>query len=409
MTSNKATTKFIILDFNCSNEFTHHWSSVLSYSSFLNKFGKQIEVWLPRAASDQVVNRISEHASVIQFLRSPQYSAATLMNDAFGFILGRFVQLVFAKKKSVPFKNFLRKLAVKFYIFEAISKLEREIALQKTFLILPTLDFLSFQIVKHLVKEKSEIQIYIRRMGSEQRHPLAEGNEFSLLLELLNSKNVRNIRLGIPTLTLFQELQRTCNYPDRIFWSPLPPDLRVKNRRDSEFSRRIAIGFPGTARASKGYDLIWKIAEQLKYEEVDFVMYIQQANYSWNSYRESRESIKKTAGSSFIELEPVLSITDYEKLFGIYDVIFLPYSAEEYAEADSGILYQAADWGVPIACFPRLGFSNEAFFYGIGLDLESNRQLKIMLTKMLSQEMIGNIRNYNQVREAAIVHFLDLA
>jgi hypothetical protein len=402
------TAKFIILDFNCSNEFTHHWSSVLSYSSFLNKFGKQVEVWLPRETSDRVVNRISEHAPVIRFLRSPQYSAATITNDTFGYILGRFVQLVFAKKDRSYFKNVIRKLVIKIYTFKILSKLGKEIVKQETVLILPTLDFLSFQIVKYLYREKTEIQIYIRRMGSEQRHPLARGDEFTELLRLLNNRSVENIRLGIPTQALFQELQENCKFPDRIFWSPLPPDIRQNRKRDLDIPKIINIGFPGTARESKGYDLIWKIAEQLKFEEVNFSMFIQQANFPWNGYAASREAIKKTAGSSFIELEPVLSVIDYESLFEIYDVIFLPYRAEEYAEADSGILYQAADWGVPVACFSGLGFSNEAFNYGIGLDLEDAGSLKIMLMKMQSQEMRENIRNYNKVREEAIVNFLKL-
>ena len=408
MTNIEPTAKYIILDFNCSNEFTHHWSSVLSYSSFLNKFGKQVEVWLPRETSDRVVNRISEHAPVIRFLRSPQYSAATITNDTFGYILGRFVQLVFAKKDRSYFKNVIRKLVIKIYTFKILSKLGKEIVKQETVLIMPTLDFLSFQIVKYLYREKSEIQIYIRRMGSEQRHPLARGDEFTELLGLLNNRSVENIRLGIPTQALFQELQENCKFPERIFWSPLPPDIRQNRKQDLDNSKIINIGFPGTARESKGYDLIWKIAEQLKFEEVNFSMFIQQANFPWNGYAASREAIKKTAGCSFIELEPVLSVIDYESLFEIYDVIFLPYRAEEYAEADSGILYQAADWGVPVACFSGLGFSNEAFNYGIGLDLKSAGSLKIMLMKMQSQEMRENIRNYNKVREEAIANFLKL-
>ena len=408
MTDNKPTPKFIVLDFNCSNEFTHHWSSVVCYAGILNRYGKQTEVWLPRNASEHIVKRISNYALVIRFLRSPQYSRASLINDTFGFLLGKLIQKIFGNKNQSNFKNCIRRFVVGIYTFKVLSKLREEIIKQKSILIFPTLDFLGFQVVKRLLKEKSDVQIHIRRIGLEQRHPLAQGDEFKELMELLNTSQIKNIRLGIPTENLFQEVQKSCKFPDRIYWSPLPPDPHPKSRRDLDSPNKIVIGFPGSARENKGYDQIEKIAEQLKFEGVDFSIFIQQANFPWRGYEASRAELKKVAGSGLIELEPVLSVADYESLFEFYDAIFLPYKATEYADADSGILYQAADWEVPIACFSGLGFSNEAFRYGIGLDLEESPSLKMMLEQMQSREMKENIRKYNQVREAAIINFLEL-
>ena len=96
-------------------------------------------------------------------------------------------------------------------------------------------------------------------------------------------------------------------------------------------------------------------------------------------------------GEDLLEYGSVLSVIEYEKLFHQYDVIFLTYKFEEYVNSDSGILYEAANWGIPVICPDGLGFSTEAFDYGIGLNPDSFETFLDLFEYSSSEELSTQI------------------
>ena len=246
-------------------------------------------------------------------------------------------------------------------------------------------------------------------MGLEERHPLAKGDEFQLLQELINRNENKNVVLGIPTKTLLYEVRAKSRFPNMIKWSPLPTDPRTRGLAiDNNAEKVIKIGFPGTAKSSKGYDSIPNLAAKIKKEKLNFKIIVQQANYEWDTYQFSRQKIKELMGEDFLEYGSVLSVIEYEKLFHQYDVIFLPYKFEEYVNSDSGILYEAANWGIPVICPDGLGFSTEAFDYGIGLNPDSFETFLDLFEYSSSEELSTQISAYNKARDLAIADPLEL-
>lgn len=405
MSKNELTPKYILVDFNCAHEYTHHWSSMVAYANLIKNNGILLECWVPIYASKGITKKLSEFGLVKQILRSPQYGAKQFQVAPYSYLLARMVNLGF--RRSEKFKNRTRELLVFIYVRKVIRELKKETVINNVVLVFPTLDYLGLQVVKVLLKDNCEIDIRIRRMGSEARSPFSTGNEFSELISLVDCIGNERIRLGIPTTKLLGKTKKGIKFPERIYWSPLPPEIKSRVHVKSQIGSSIAIGFPGAAKESKGFSSLVDIAEELNKEEIEYTMYIQGATFPWESYEIIRARLRKIC-RKLVELNSVLSIQDYERFMDIYDVIYLPYDAKYYADADSGILYQAADRRIPVICEDGLGFSGEAFNFGIAVNPKKFTSLKEMIGIALSTEVQTNIERYNKVREGAIRDFLSI-
>lgn len=407
MDEDRANTKFIVLDPNCVGVYTHHWSSVLAYCSLLSNHHKLTEVWLPKNSSKEILHHIPFNANVKLLLRASQYSESNLENDWLGFFCENLMRF-FPKIKNTYVKKLIRYLLIQIYTRSALKELRREINSQEITLIFPTLDYMSLQLLKLLLEENSDTRICVRRMGSEEKHPLATGNEFIELLKLVSCESYKNLRIGIPTEKFLQYTRDKCAFPERIFWSPLPPDKQKIEKHEFSNTSLVRIGFPGTVKARKGYDRIPNIVKMLINEKIEFELFVQRAQFPWDTYEKSREQLMQVSGNRFIELDKVITVKNYENLFSTYDVVILPYNQESYANADSGILYEASDFGVPIICYSGLGFSDEAFKFGIGYDLEKIESFKSLFQKFRSKSTSENFKEYNKIRESAILDFLNI-
>jgi len=210
--------------------------------------------------------------------------------------------------------------------------------------------------------------------------------------------------MGIPTLGLLDEIKQQCANSDRIYWSPLPPKLNQKPRRRVR-ANVLNIGFPGTAKESKGYSKIPEILTKFTNEGISVNVFLQKALYPWNEYSEIRSRIFSSK-HTIHELDSVLSIDSYQSLMNQLDIIFLPYQSDSYLNADSGILYEAADLGTPVFCGDKLGFSDEAFLNGIGFNIDGTETTEELIFKALSVQTQLNIDEYNKKRGFALEDFL---
>lgn len=400
--------KYILIDFNCANEYTHHWSSMLSYAKLIKEVNCELEIWLPRYASLNISEKLSQFGTLKKFLRSPQYGSGGFFNSPISFLLFKVTNLIFRHIGNSNFAyRFLKKFFVKLYLNGLLKKLINEDKCFQIHVVFPTLDLLSLRLIQILSVSISGINLYARRMGAETKGPLSTGNELFELTKLLNSEHAKHLRIGIPTLKLYKSLKSVLIYPERLYWSPLPPSKKIKTVIAPKNSNRIRIGFPGTAKASKGFDSIPDIVNNLVCESSNVDVLIQKTKHSWKNYPESRKNIFASKANVY-EFDSVLKIDEYERFLDSCDLIFLPYLPKYYKDADSGILYEAADREIPIVCNEGLGFSEEAFMFGIGNSLKTLTTFEDLSQIVNSREIRQNIRKYNDLRKKAIIEFLNL-
>ncbi len=397
--------KYILIDFNCAHESTHHWSSMALYGNFIEQKEANFEFWVPRYISTDIKRKLTLVGKVSNFLSSPQYGATNFKRFPVAYLISKVAKIYNIRISSTSFVGNQIKRAITFYCLAPVLKrIVKETRKSTIHIVFPTLDYLGIQLIK-LVEEKfSGINIHVRRMGSETRSPFSNGKELVTLIKLIESDSNNTIRMGIPTLGLLDEIKEECSTPNQIYWSPLPPKLVTRNS-SKKTAMTINIGFPGTAKLSKGYSKIPTIINRLSKEGIRANIFLQKALYPWDGYLETRNKIL-SSDLEIHELESVLSIDQYHNLLGKLDLIILPYESDSYLNADSGILYEAADYGIPILCEEKLGFSDEAFFNGIGFSINQIGTMRELVSKAMSEQTQANIINYNILRDKAMTKFL---
>ena len=397
--------KYILIDFNCTHESTHHWSSMILYGNFLQKKETNFEFWVPRYISSDIKRKLTSVGKVSNFLSSPQYGATNFMRFPMSYLISKVAKFNSIKSPNTSFIGNLIKRAITFYcLLPALMRIAKESKKTTIHIVFPTLDYLGMQLIKLLEKKFSGINFYVRRMGSETRSPFSNGKELVTFIELIETASNNTIRMGIPTLGLLDEIKKECSRPNQIYWSPLPPNLVTRNSSKTR-EEAINIGFPGTAKLSKGYSKIPSIIERLSKEGIKANIFLQKALYPWDGYLETRDKILSSK-LEIHELESVISIDEYQRLLCNLDLIILPYESDSYLNADSGILYEAADYGIPILCEEKLGFSDEAFFNGIGFNISQAGTMRDLVKEAISEHTQDNIINYNKYREYAMSKFL---
>lgn len=397
--------RYIIMDFNCTHRSTHHWSSMAVYGNFVKQKGAKFEFWVPKYIDREIEKELFSIAKGLKFLISPQYSATNFKQFPIAYLVATIAKIYTKSLANKPvIGNLVKKLVTLYCIMPAFIKIARMSRESGLHVVFPTLDYMGIQLLGLIEKHLSGVTIHVRRMGSETRSPFSSGVEFSHLIKLVDSAFRNTIVMGIPTLGLLEKIKQQCANPDRIYWSPLPPKLnRTPRRRVS--ANVLNIGFPGTAKESKGYSRIPEILTNLTHEGMSVNVFLQKALYPWNEYSEIRSKIFSSK-HTIHELDSVLSIDSYQSLLNQLDIIFLPYQSNSYLNADSGILYEAADLGIPILCGDKLGFSSEAFLNGIGFNIDGTDTTQELILKALSAQTQLNIDEYNNKREFALEDFL---
>jgi hypothetical protein len=391
---------FLLVDFNCSQVYTHHWASLLAYSKLIGEAGYHAEIWLPKYSNPEIGKKLIQYGRVIRTLRSPQYGPTSWSEDPISFLLNHLCSHGF-------FISTLRKLRLRSFLVSCLlsklwSHLTKEMKTKDITIVFPTLDLLGLEVIKRIQRSGKRINIVARRMGSECTSPLSDGSELSIIEELINDADASQLRIGIPTLSLLGDLQSRSKFPDRFWWSPLPPERRTCKQKRSK-SSHVKIGFPGAAKKSKGFQMIPLLVKKLMEENIPSEIFIQRAAYAWQGYDEVLEELVDICPNLTI-MGAILTVDEFERLMCEMDIVCLPYDPTFYHSADSGVLYQSADRNKPVLCFDGLGFTQEVVENGVGIALNPYHSfsLREILEKSLSKEISDNIERYNNLREQVV-------
>jgi hypothetical protein len=144
-----------------------------------------------------------------------------------------------------------------------------------------------------------DFYFYFRIIGAESRGHLSSNSELESLLSLVKLYP-KKIRIGIETIGYKLYLENLGFDSGCIFWSPWPC-LNNFEKQKSE-NEQLKIGFLGCAKQRKGFDNIPKILNDLKGNGVNFDTYIQEANYPWTEYENTKKKRERKGSRNSLTL-----------------------------------------------------------------------------------------------------------
>jgi glycosyltransferase involved in cell wall biosynthesis len=374
MKSENARPLFIIIDFSCSREYTHHLSYIKAYAEFIKNSGIDVQVWVNRSADKTVLEQLNQF-NVLPILDSPDYGYEFNANPL-RYAIDRIVSSVLNVSSAYFSEKFVETIRVRvarFYFHRANRKLKSLLRSNvKTILIFPSMDGIGLRFIGSCVTKKYSVHSYFARtLNIESRGVLGIPNPLVKYSEILRNVELKNFYIGYET-DIVRDLLSLHISKSNLIWAPIPPrDLQpVKRVLDESKKAVLTIGFIGSARKNKGFDLIPKILEGLKKSRIEFKAVIQLANFEWDEYPLTYKSLLKYTDQ--IEfLDGGCSENQILDALNQIDFLVMPYSVESYKKSGSGILFQAADLGLPIIATDGVGFDWDLKKYSIGFTFKT--------------------------------------
>jgi glycosyltransferase involved in cell wall biosynthesis len=405
----KATSKkiYVIVDFSASKIFTHHWKSVEDFSSFIESYNYRCINIVPKYSSKELFTNVQNLERIaISTEFGPKLTESPLIH-----LLNRAVKIFVKKlgandkKSTIFFKKKIKNIYtrnVKKRIINLASSFEQ------IEVIVPSAEPLSVSLIENiLIEDMRNVNVYLRVIGSQERGVLSLGDETKRLSQL--EKNYKNrIRYGFETFPYADFLVEQGVSRHNAFWSPFPPNFSPELKKVKTTARQFVLGFLGTAKERKGFELIPEILNHLESTRESYKLIVQRAVYPWPTYS---DALKVLESSNFVELLPAV-LSDKELVTSISQchAIVLPYDPISYGMTASAILYHAADLGIPVIATKGTGFSFEIEKFSIGAVFEDLNIFKNIFEdiRTLSKNSHRSIDLYNSKREESNCIFLRL-
>ena len=388
-------TIYFIVDYTAIRKYFHQHALIIGLSHFLFKNGYSPEILIPTVADRGEIERASGNVS---FMLDSGYSSRKnkLIRHSIHFLL-RITGS--SHRADNRIKKFLRLT----YIKSGLNHF-RQIDKNKVIrIIFPTLDPLSLELALQISKNSKmkNYFFYFRIVGSESRGLLTSNNELQTLLELVKLYP-QHIRIGVETDGYRSHLENLGFNSSAISWSPWPC---LENFDKSKLKKKeILIGFLGCAKQRKGFDNIPEILTNLKTEGLYFNILIQEANFPWASYKDTKKKILRIMNYKFEFLSSNLDLTDLQKYVNRCDFLILPYDSDSYSINASGVLYHACDSNVPVLTASGVGFASEIEDFKLGLTYNNHDEIPKLVRKI--QLMKFGFDNYNSIRDHKTYNFL---
>lgn len=396
---------YVVLDFNASKHYSHHWAYVKNYQEFIDKNNSTCEVWVPVNTDAEILRNLG--TSCFPILTSNIYGYEKLDNRI-RWALDKVINLLLNKFNSISrIKELLSSIVSYFYFRKAVNRTKRLISNgHELHFIFPTTDSLCIRFLDFCLKNDFKIaKVSLRLIGVKFKDTLKVDSVEEKLLTFIRQNTKVNFRLGYET-KVYGEVLRSSQIPEEnLYWAPvssLPNRKTLKTPSD-----RMHLGFLGTARPNKGIDKIPEILIALKNNKLDFIATVQEAKFPWPEYTETIKSLNKFPENVRL-LSAALSDSDFINEFSSIDFLILPYSPEDYKIAGSGLLFTAADFKIPIFATKGVGFEWDILNFSLGCAFENTNQLVLQLKETLNNSQLFGFDRYNKARNLAISDFLDM-
>jgi glycosyltransferase involved in cell wall biosynthesis len=400
----------VIADFSCSRAYTHHLSYIRAYAEFIKNLGIEVQVWVNRSADKTVLEQLNQF-KVLPILNSPDYGYEFKANPlmyALNRIASSFVK-VSSTYFTDKFVESIRQKVAQFYFHRANREIENLLSRNiKTILIFPSMDGIGLRFLGSCVTKKYSIHSYVARtLNIESRGVLGISDPLAKYLEILSNDN---FYIGYETDIIRNDFSLHIS-ESNLVWAPIPP--RDLQRANEVFAKKknstLTLGFIGSARKNKGFDSIPQILNGLRNSKIDFKAIIQLANFEWDDYPVTCELLSEYKAQIKF-LDGGCSENQILDALNQIDFLVMPYSVESYKKSGSGILFQAADLGIPILATDGVGFDWDLKKYSIGITFKTLVELINTLKTLENypQDFEKVLKYYNREREIATKNLLEL-
>lgn len=392
---NQINKDYYIVDFVASRKYFHQYPLIIGLSHYLSNNGHSPVILLPFIADKMELKLTSGN---INYILDAGFSSRN--TRPLRHVIRKLLTITFRSQYAGKrIKSFIRRRYIKSGLkyFHQIKKNN------DAHIIFPTLDPLSLELALKLSKDSKMdgFYFYFRIIGAESRGILSSNSELKSLLGLVKLYP-KKVRIGIETIGYRSYLEDLGFDSSCIFWSPWPCLENFSNLKSE--SQRLKIGFLGCAKQRKGFDNIPKILNQLKAERINFDVYIQEANFPWIEYEQTKNTIKSIMGNEFKFLSSNLELIDLQEYINKSDLLILPYDTDSYSTNASGVLYHACDSSVPVVTAKGVGFDSEISEFNLGLTYSNLEEIPKLVKKIQLTQF--DFDSYNMKRNQATSAFI---
>jgi len=398
---------YLILEFNASRRYSHHWSYVGKYKNFLEDLNEPYEIWIPKNADSDILVGLRKnyktflHSNVYGFERKENF-----YNWFFVKIIDVFLQKCKDKISNQKLES-LKKFFSNFYTnapykrIRSISDSGVEINL-----VFPTMDSIAFRLVERCLKQNIQIKRVCFRLGSGYKDNFKIDYIERRLQQLITEFPECDIALGYETITHKQSLLNHGLESDYLYWTPAPPSNKyIENKKDL---RMFTLGFLGVARPNKGFVEIPELLKSLSSHDIAFKAIAQEAIYPWDEYKKAIQEL-----GNFLNILTILpaniSEQELENVFKSIDILILPYNTENYKLAGSGLLFAAADLSIPTLTKKGVAFEWDINEYSLGFTYENLEDFVKKIKYLSTNKNNYGFKSYNTDRNVAIRTFLGIS
>lgn len=410
--SSSTTTNYILIDFSCSKHFSHNWTYLLGFGKFIEQ-GSQaasVEYWINRAADRR--KGFSAGSQVQSFLLSPIYGysrSRNLLRWTIDQFFERGNNLLVRLNWLPSAKRLFLGLATVYYTQSAVRALRiRYKKSDDIVLIFPSIDGLGLHFLKRCLRKRVPInKVVIRTLQAERRGMFSIPDLVPFVENLVLNSPDMDIRIGFEVARVGEILRKSSKTSSQIFWSPIPSYQEISWRDSKKSDSTMRIGFLGAARKLKGFENVPRIIQSLVSSGKKFEFYLQLAAEEWEGYQDILRNLREL-GVEIIFLEGGCSDDLLLQTISKLDCLILPYFVEEYRNAGSGLLFHAADFGVPVISMHGVGFDWDIQQYSLGVLCNSSEEIPNQVILLDCEQYRDSIDNYNLARNeitAALLNF----
>jgi glycosyltransferase involved in cell wall biosynthesis len=407
--------KTLIIDFNASKRYSHHWYLVQQYKQFLLRFKTDYEIWIPENAHKDVIQALGKNC---YYILKSNYHGYERKQNFFKWSINKSIDIFFdftrKKIRWVANSEITKKLLAHYYIYRPFINIKKIIKLgYKVDIIFPSADTLAVRLVEKCLQNGLEINRVCLRLPHIYKDSLSFNDMESTLQKLVNDFPNCDFALGYETVSLKKLLKLSGIRDKNLFWSPAPPIQKpgkktvFEERHPKTNSSLLTFAFLGAARPGKGFEDIPRLISLLGVLNLQFKVFIQQAVYSWPEYEITMEQLKTFP--TLIEFLPSdLSQDHLEQILQKIDILLLPYKEKDYKIAGSALFFLAAEYGIPTLTKTGVSFAWDIETYQLGSTYKGDEEFVAKMRSMMSYSEIYNFELYNQDRLSAIEIFLGL-
>lgn len=396
-------TKYVLIDFSCSREYTHHAEYLSAFANHLHGMNFRYELWINRAADSGVRSMLRRHP-VFPILNTLEYSFKRNENFPL-FILNKIAKDILSMQKisflPTRFQERILDFAARLLSRSAIRRLKVLYGKhQRVVMVFPSADGLALRFLRLLaVGNFDQISVSMRIIGAERRGILGVKDFVPLINEIAHG--VSDLRIGWEVEPMKTQMIESGILPEKLYWAPIPTSSSLICNSSSP--KKMTLGFLGSARKNKGFSEIPSIVNSIRYLDIGFQ--VQKANFAWDGYLGTLNELL-SLGDRINFLPGAASNRELNQALSKCSVLVLPYDLDSYRFAGSGIMYQAANLGIPIFCTDGVGFDWDVKNFLIGSTFRTLDELQSLIINFDSSSYFRNIVKYNQARNQACSEFL---